>query len=521
MSYASEMAAIGGSKGSDKEQTKVNRMLQMAETDRHRHISRIEDCYKYALPWRHKSNQNHPVDQLDEIFDEELMTVLEDFAADMLNTFTPQKSAWVEPKPLVTLDAGAANQIAGPLAQFREVIFAEMARSNLYQALQEAYLDLGPGTMAMIVTDIDPTQPIHCEAVPVVDLLLNRGPYGKLNGKWRKRRRTGEEVMHLWPSARYADGRAIEATDTVEYEVVDGCYYDMNQRADETWHYVVMVAGNIVFRETYKGKGSCPFIVARWSRDSTTAWGVGPTYRTLPAVKTLNHFRFLNLKNYDREVDPVVSYEDDGVMNIDHGINPGDWVPRAPNSKPPEAIESTSRMDVTVFNIDEVRTSIRRAHYQDRPQQQGKTPPTATQWADEAAERARRMGTPATNLVIELQYPLFERFAYLLEKRGKLPKVKLNGQTISLEPISPLLRAQEQEEVVRLDKFLEILGTRFGPEMVNIIVENMRAANFLGRKMGVDVSVLRTPQEMVQAIQQLAPVLGGGGGGAPAQGGPA
>jgi hypothetical protein len=30
------------------------------------------------------------------------MTTLEDFAADMLNTFTPQKMAWVEIKPVTT-----------------------------------------------------------------------------------------------------------------------------------------------------------------------------------------------------------------------------------------------------------------------------------------------------------------------------------------------------------------------------------------------------------------------------------
>jgi hypothetical protein len=116
-------------------------------------------------------------------------------------------------------------------------------------------------------------------------------------------------------------------------------------------------------------------------------------------------------------------------MNIDNGVTPGTVGAARAGLEAAEAIESKARFDVQAFEIDEKRSMIRRAHYQDRPEQQGKTPPSATQWADEAAERARRMGTPATTLVHELQYPLFRRFAYLEGQRGKLPKVQLEGAT--------------------------------------------------------------------------------------------
>lgn len=489
----------------DPQLKRVLKLISAAEIDRNRHLPRLRDCYKYALPWRHLDNQTQPVDVLDEIFDSELMTVVEDFSADMLNTFTPQKSEWVEPKPVETLDAGDVNQIRAALNRYKAVIFAEMARSNLYQALQEAYLDLGPGTMALVVTDIDPAQPIHCEALPCVDLLLNRGAYGRLDGIWRKKRRCGDEIKVLWPDATQSNGQPI--TDEAEFTVTDGVYRDHSNKADETWCYCVLIDSYLARPvQTFKGSGSNPFIVARWSRDSTTAWGMGPTYRTLPETKTLQHFRFTTLKNYDKAVDPAMSYEDDGVMNFDQGINPGDYVPRSPGSEKPEPIESKRDVNYEVFQIDEVRHSIRRAHYQDEPEQQGKTPPTATQWADEAAKRARRMGTPATNLVIELQYPLFRRFAYLLTVRGKLPPVKLNGETIALEPISPLLRAQEQDEVVRIDRYLEIVSTRLGPEVAQIVVNPLRTANKLAGKMGIDPDVNNTPEEVQKAMANIAAV---------------
>jgi hypothetical protein len=430
----------------------MGRKVEKARQDRNRHQARIADCYRYTMPWRHQFNQTQVVPDIDIIFDGTAGTVLEDFAADMLNTFTPQKNDWVTAEPVETLDAGQSNQIREKLAAYQRVVFGAMSRSNLYMALQEAYMDLGPGTMILLVTDIDPVKPYHCEAIPAPDMLLCRGPYGYIDGYFRERKRCRSEIRTLWPNIDLSKlGPEPAEGDDPEHTVIDGCWRDWDDKRDEAYDYCVMVDGKICYDKEYRGAGSCPFIGARWGRDSTTAWGCGPTYRTLPEIKTLNHFAYTALKNYDKHVDPVVSYEDDGVMNMDNGVTPGLWVPRAAGSEPPEVLESKARFDVQAFEIDAKRSMIKRAHYQDRPEQAGKTPPSATQWADEAAERARRMGTPATTLVHELQYPLFRRFAWLEGQRGRLPKVQLEGKDVALQPISPLLRAQEQEAVVRRD----------------------------------------------------------------------
>lgn len=506
----------------------MRRLVARAELDRNKHQSRLADCYRYTMPWRHKfyqTTQSAAAPDIDVIFDETAGVVLEDFAADMLNTFTPQKNNWVTVAPVEKLDAGQSNVIREQLADYQRVVFGSMARSNLYMALQEGYMDLGPGTMALLITDIDPAKPFHCEAIPAPDLLITRGPYGYVDGVFRRKHYLRSEIKTLWPDADLTK-IAPEPTDGTDpdYEVTDGCWRDWSNKSDEVYEYVVQAGGKIIYEKTWKGAGACPFIVARWGHDSTTAWGCGPTYRTLPAIKTLNHFAFTSLKNYDKHVDPVVSYEDDGVMNIDNGVTPGTWVPRAPDSKPPEVVESKARFDVQAFEIDEKRSIIRKAHYQDRPEQQGKTPPSATQWADEAAERARRMGTPATTLVHELQYPLFRRFAWLESQRGTLPKVKLEGQEVALQPISPLLRAQEQEAVVRRDKFVELMVGRFGPQVGMIVVDIVAYAQKQGKDIGVEPELIRNENDIAEAIKKFLPVLqstsGGGAGdlGAPALG---
>jgi hypothetical protein len=487
----------------------MGRLVAKARLDRARHQSRIADCYRYTMPWRHKIGQTSFSPDIDVIFDGTTGIVLEDFAADMLNTFTPQKNNWVSAQPVETLDGGDFNKIKDKLAAYQRVVFGAMGASNLYMALQEGYMDLGIGTMVLVITDIDPTKPYHCEAIPAPEMLLLRGPYGYLGGYFRERQRMcRSEIKTLWPNADLAKlgPEPLSGTDP-EYDVIDGCWRDWDDKGDESYDYAVQVSGKVVYHKDYKGPGSCPFIGARWGRDGTTAWGCGPTYRTLPETKTLNHVRYTSLKNYDKHVDPVTSYVDDGVMNIDNGVTPGLWIPRAPGSDAPEPMESKARFDVQVFEIDECRSMIRRAHYQDRPEQQGKTPPSATQWADEAAERARRMGTPATTLVHELQYPLFRRFAYLEGQRGRLPKVQLEGRDVALQPISPLLRAQEQEAVVRRDKFAELMVGRFGPQVGMIIIDLVKYAKAQGKDMGIEDEIIRNETDIAEAIKKFLPVL--------------
>jgi len=485
-----------------------NKHLSRAELDFTRHRQRISDCYKYALPWRHMIDQIIPTDQLDEIFDETVQNVLEDFAADMGNTFTPRKNNWLKFQPRVTMELSDRAQIKDELAKYENVMFSEMGRSNLYQALQEAYLDLGVGTMCLLITDIDPIKPIHCEAIALTDGRFTRGPFGYVDGIFRpKKMYLYEELLSVWPDADLSKLGPKPQDTSKEIEVADGCWRDWSDRGNETYRYVVRADGKLIYEKTWKGAGSCPFVPARWSRDSTTAIGVGPTYRTLPSIKTLNHVRYLDLKNYDKYVDPITSYEDDGVLNVDGGVVPGTWVPRAPGSEAPETLESKARFDVGVFERDELRSNIRRAHYQDRPEQLGKTPPSATQWADEAAERARRMGTPATNLVEELQYGIARRFAYLLAARGTLPKVMLGGQDIGIEPVSPLLRAQEQEKVVRNDKFAELIIGRFGPQVGLIVIEIFEYANEQAAALGINSKLVRNKADLEEAIKKFLPVL--------------
>lgn len=501
------------------------RRHERAERDFNNHRPRIEACYFYAMPWRHRAGQSQPTVELEEVYDDTFMTVSGDFAADMGNTFTPQKSDWLETGPVVGLPTDVAAMVAKQAAANQRIVFGSMLRSNVYQALHEAYLDLGVGTMALTVDILHLHLPLHCQAVPMTELRIDRGPYGFVDGRWRKRRMRCEDIRILWPDAKLPNGKEWGNEDT-EHEVIDGVWRIWSDRRTEVYQYAVVCDSELVLSARYEGIGSCPMIVARWSRDSTTAYGVGPTYLSLPTFQTLNHIRLQQIKHIDMVVNPPLSAEDDGTMNAENGVGPGMLIFRARGSDAPEAIESKGRFDVAWMQADELVNSIRRAHYQDRPDQRGKTPPSATQWADEAAERQRRMGTPATSLVPELQVELYKRFVYLEMQRGNIKPMQvldletgrpievhpLDPRYVAMTPTSPLLRAQEQEELIRLIRAPEITAQLYGPQIAAITTNPFTVQKEVGRILGVS-QIVRDEKEAEAAIKMLLPALQAASGG--------
>jgi hypothetical protein len=505
--------------GQDDFIVELSKRIARAETDRSRHYVRILDIIKYCLPWRHIPEGNYVAGEelTDDIYDSIGQTVLEDFSADMLNTFTPQSMQWTNIKPVLAFNSADMAGMGQKLGRYKNVLFGEMERSNLYQALQESYFDLGHGTMALHIDDLEPSKPIFCQAIPTSDLLIDRGVWGEIDGRFRRWRVRVDQLHVRWPDIPKENLPVYSPGDLTDLLVTEGVFRDWSDKGNEKWQYVVFSGGSdvpgtigastdtgtLLLRREYIGQGSCPIVVARWSRDSQTAWGVGPTYRVMPEIKTANHLKYLSLANADRILDPPFTYEDDGVINFEQGIQPGVGIPKAAGSAPLQFFPSNFNLQYAETVINAAHETINRAHYQDRPTQLGKTPPSATQWADEAAERARRMGTPATNLVIELQYPIIKRFAYLLERRGKLPKIELNGEKVALEPDSPLLRAQKQDLVVRVQKFMEMIAGTFGPQILNIVIDQSAVTHLLADSMGVPTNIIRTQAQMAAAAKSL------------------
>lgn len=482
-----------------------NERFSRAQNDKSKVKPRHDDIYRLTMPHRHVQDGVSPQDSLDEIFDSTAINALADFASDMLNAFTPPfTSEWVkiEPSGMLQLDPAEERILEEQIAAYRRGLWQAIAESNLSQAARECYRDLAVGTMAMLIQDVHPSQPIECTCVPVSDLYLDRGPGGRIDGRFRKFKVRASLVPIMWPGAELPASLAGKET---EIDVTEGMWRDWKDRGTERWKFALVAGSNVLLSDDYEGEGSCPLIVCPWDVDATTAWGFGPLWNALPDIKTVNKAVELVLRNADKAVDPPFFYDDDGVIDLSQGIAAGDAIPKAPGSKV-EALKTEARFDVGYLQVEKLQHAIKRALFQDKPEQMGLTPPTATQWLDQARETSRRMGAPAGTIVTDWQFAIIRRFAYLLAKRGTLPKVKLGGHQglVKLTPTSALIRSGEQEKGQRLRAVTAEVAQMF-PQHALVILDAATYANTRAKQEDVsDTGVFRTPEQVQQMVQQMA-----------------
>ena len=485
------MAKFDASGASDPDIKEAEKRLERAKRDKDKHSARLDDYYKLVMPWRKLNDQERQDANLDDIFDNTAIDASADFAAEMLSTFTPVHFNWIDPVASITMSDADKEVLKPQIEDYNAKVFGEMRRSNFHAEALECYGDLGHGTMAMMIVDRGASYPIHCECLPANDLLLGRGAFKTVGVRAFDVYPFADQIPVLWPKAKdNADlMREIEKDPGKEWIVRQVLWQDHSDPGNEVWKYVAYAGKYKLEADTYKGDGACPLVVARWLTDATTSWGFGPGLLQLPNIKTANLLKELVLTNADFASDPVRTYDDDGVINVENGVSPGDWIPRSPGSKI-DTLESASEFNVSYFTQDELRTEIKRGFYQDGPAQKGKTPPTAEQWLDEAAKAARRMGAPGGRLVVEWQYPIYKRFAYLLAKRGVLPKVELNGEVVVLNPSSPLIKSQKMEEALQVQRFAGVMNQILGPQLGPMIMDKGETTHFIADRMGINVKLI-------------------------------
>ena len=99
-----------------------------------------------------------------------------------------------------------------------------------------------------------------------------------------------------------------------------------------------------------------------------------------------------------------------------------------------------------------------------------KTPLSATEVSQRLAEVARDMGAVAGRMQREFLQPLVNRIVYIYKEMGLLELPRIDGREIRIVPVSPLLRAQDQQDVSDFMRFSESIMASFGPLMAMMLL---------------------------------------------------
>lgn len=504
-------------------ETRLKDQISKAREARNRFEARYNSYYDLTAPTKKRigedSSDPRPANDQDDIFDATLEEVSENFAADMLDEFTPSYRPWTKHEPVSGVaSTSAEKKIKEYISGRMDFLYDQIRQSSFEEAVQECYHDMGIGPAGLMIR-YSSSGPIDCEYVPLAELLILPGPRGGVG--WRAWERSPlEKDLHViwpdidWPKTLEKDPEQLRRS-TQRIKIVE-CWDRDFEGEEEAWHYYLLVKGKIEFYNWQQGPGSCPLQVGRIRVSVPSAYGLGPASKAIPAARTLNRLAYLELKRLGKVVDPPGIFEDpEGIFNPDEGFEPGYLYQGGEGFK---FHDMAPQNDIRegFFKREELEMAIRRALFQDKPFQRGLTPPSATQWIDESTDREKRKALPRARVHREWVLPIVRRFEWILEMRGELEELQINGQAIKIEPVSPLSRASDTQSAQVSIQALQALASVY-QQQLPMATDMVATAQNIVSKLG-DENIKFADSDQVQQMLMQA-LSSGQGAGTPTPGG--
>lgn len=479
-----------------------------AESNKQMWIPTFEECYEYALPQRESFFSENPgVNRHDKIFDETAVVGVQEFASRLQAGIVPNFARWADLVGGQEVPEEEKLDVNKALDDVTEYVFEVLQNSNFNQEVHESFLDLAVGTGCLLVEEGDAVNPVNFTAIPLPHICLDTGPKDDIDTVYRKRLVKCRDLLIAYPDANLTEQMKIDMERNPDRQktVIETVYRDYSALPDEKYHYCVIVKEDkekIVHREM-DGTGSNPYICFRWGKCAGEVYGRGPLMNAMAAIKTTNLTVEMILENAQMAISGIYQLEDDGIVNTDTiQLLPGTVIPKAPGSSGLQPIKNAGDFRVSDIILSDMRNNIKRALYNDMLGDPNRTPASATEIAERMADLSRRIGSAFGRLQAEMVTPILRRVIYILKKQGKIEVPQINGREVKVVSISPLAQAQMQTDIASVDRFLELVMARFGPQMLPMLVKGNEVAKFLAKKFSVPEDLLMTDADRQQVLQQ-------------------
>jgi hypothetical protein len=479
-----------------------------AKAYRENWVPLFEECYEYALPQRESFYYETPGQRRDErIFDETAVVGVQEFASRLQSGLVPNFARWADLIAGSEIPQDQREGIDEALDEVTEYVFEILQNSNFSQEVHESFMDLAVGTGVLAVEEGDSINPVVFSAIPLPHVVLDTGPDDKIDHVYRERKNVRyDQLSILYPKGNFDPKVQSKMTTNDTTNVLELVCRDYSVKNEEAYiHYAIcMTTESVLFYRQMRGVGSNPFVCFRWSKCAGEKYGRGPLLNALSAIKTTNLTVELILENAQMSISGIYQMEDDGVINPDTiQLVPGSIIPKAMGSQGLQPINAAGRFDVAQLVLSDMRLNIKRALYNDMLGDPDKTPATATEIAERMADLSRRMGSAFGRLQVELVQPVLQRVIYILKKQGRIEIPTVNGREVKIKSVSPLAQAQANQDISSIARFLQLIGGTFGPEMLNMLINQETTSLHLAKKFGIPEGLIRDAEERNQIVAMM------------------
>ena len=445
---------------------------------------------------------------MDKIFDETAVTGVQEFASRLQYGLIPNFANWFRFEPGTDVPPEQRQELQAELDEVSAAVAEVISNSNFSQEASESFLDLAVGTGNMLIEEGDEKNPVKFTAVPLSQVILDRGPYGEIDGVFRERTVKARDVKVLWPKAKLGDGLSnkIKEDPDTDLNFIDCIYRDWADKTKESYIYQVIEVSTKtqVATATLSGEGSRPWVNFRWSKAAMETYGRGPLMNALPAIKVANLTVQLILENAQFAIGGIWQMDDDGSMNVDNiELVPGTILSVDPNSRGLQGVQSPSRFDVSQLVLDSMRENIKKALYNEDFGPMDKTPMSATEVSARQGSLAQVIGSAYGRLLSEFVNPVVMRVVHIMKKRGMIELPKINGREIRIVAKSPLARAQRSQDILQLTNFIGMVTNTMGQQAAAQYIDPAKAVEQLAEWYEVPQKLLISDEKRQATQRQI------------------
>lgn len=429
-----------------------------------------QECTDYVNPRRGdftRSRARASTHRFDKVFDSTAPLANEHLAAGLHGHLTNPAEHWFILKvPGAEATHGMRSWMQSTVQLMFDTVF-NVPKTNFTTALHELYLDLGSyGTGVMYVED-RPGRVINFRTFHLADCYIAENFEGRVDTLYRKYKHTARQLVQLYndvlpeklrevalknPQQEYTCIHAVEPRDD---------YNDGKNRAkDMPWKSCyVLVEEKLMLEES--GFREFPYMVPRWSKTAGETYGRSPAMMCMPDIKMINEMMKTTIRAAQKATDPPLMVPDDGFMlplrTIPGGLN----YYRSGTGDRVEPLNTGSRPELGLDFIQSRRDHVTRTFHVDWLRMAEEGPQmTATEVLQRQEDKMRLMGPMVGRLQTEFLGPLVDRVFNIMTRRNIIMPApsELEGQELSVDYVSPVIRAQKAQLVFNFGRLMEMMG---------------------------------------------------------------
>lgn len=466
----------------------------------------LRECYRYALPERNTIDKWSPgTMKRQRLFDDTAVDALQDFASRLTSALVPDNTKWMKLESGTDIQEKEKEKADKFLEETTETLFNHLNSSNFTPQVNEAFLDLGISTGAIICEEGDGIQSsLNFRSVSLSELILENSSRGIVETVFREFKVPVKDIKETWPRAKLTETLEdmILNKPTTEVSLVEAVIEE-----NKKFISVLMYNREKTFL-LHEDLEYNPYVIFRESTIPGEVYGRGRVMRQLNNIKTLNRMVEDYLKGLSFQANPIFTASDDGVINpYSIKLRPGVVLPVGSNDNANptlRALQLSGNPQLMDFAIKNYQDQIRRSLLSKPFGNIEETPVrSATEMSIRNADNAATTLSASSRVQSELLERIVANSVIILKKAGKVGDFKVNGREVKIKFVNPSTRQQDESVLAAYGRFMEFM-VALPPELVaqKIKVEDIPVE--IAETLGLPASIIRDEEDVAEMQQVQA-----------------